>query len=206
MKNKYIKYFVFIVFLVILIYAFVSCKKTDDIELKTDNEISTEPEISETVEPEPEEDTEFDDDDWDDDDWDDEEDEEDDGVDTTTKEKATQDPNYNNPPQQTYYSYLTGIKCTRRKQRKRPVSIIINNYKPAMPMVGISHADIIYECMVEGGITRFMMVIADYEDVPVFGSVRSSREYFIDLSRTHDTIYVHAGGNPQDYDSLIYAR
>jgi len=56
--------------------------------------------------------------------------------------------------------------------------------------------------MVEGGITRLMMVLSDYEDVPVIGSVRSSREYFIDLSRTHDAIYVHAGGNPQDYDQF----
>ena len=101
------------------------------------------------------------------------------------------------PPK--YYCYLTGLECTRAYQRKRPVSIVINNIKPAMPNVGISKADIIYECIVEGGATRLMMILADYEDVNSFGSVRSSREYFIDLSRTHDTIYVHAGGNPQDY-------
>lgn len=101
-----------------------------------------------------------------------------------------------------YYSYLTGLECTRTEQRKRPVSIIINNIRQAMPNVGISHADIIYECLAEGGITRLMMVLTDYENVSVFGSVRSSREYFIDLSRSHDTIYVHAGGNPQDYDQF----
>ena len=68
-----------------------------------------------------------------------------------------------------------------------------------MPLVGLGRADIIYECMVEGGITRLMMVLSDYDEAPVFGGVRSSREYFIDLSRSHDTIYVHAGGNEQDY-------
>jgi hypothetical protein len=53
--------------------------------------------------------------------------------------------------------------------------------------------------MVEGGITRLMMVLSDYDDIPAAGGVRSSREYFIDLSRSHNTIYVHAGGNEQDY-------
>ena len=123
--------------------------------------------------------------------------------DNTTESKEQKQeytyPVYETP---TYYSYLTGQKCTRKEQRKRPVSVIINNIRPAMPNVGISYADIIYECMVEGGITRLMMVLSDYEDVPVIGSVRSSREYFIDLSRTHDTIYVHAGGNPQDYEQF----
>ncbi|MCL2158070.1 MAG: DUF3048 domain-containing protein [Oscillospiraceae bacterium] len=117
----------------------------------------------------------------------------------TTKKQPYTYPVYETP---TYYSYLTGLKCTRKEQRKRPVSIIINNIRDAMPNVGISKADIVYECTVEGGVTRLMMVLSDYEDVPVIGSVRSSREYFIDLSRTHDTIYVHAGGNPQDYDQF----
>jgi hypothetical protein len=98
-----------------------------------------------------------------------------------------------------YYSYLTGERVTRTNQRKRPVSIIINNISVAMPTVGVGRADIIYECMVEGGITRLMMVLADYENAPVFGSVRSSREYFIDLSQTHNTIYIHAGGSNRDY-------
>ena len=101
-----------------------------------------------------------------------------------------------------YYSYLTGKRVSRAQQQKRPVSVIINNIRQAMPTVGLSYADIIYECMVEGGITRLMPVFSNYEDIPAIGSIRSSREYFIDLSRSHDTIYVHAGGNPQDYEQL----
>ncbi|MCL2096878.1 MAG: DUF3048 domain-containing protein, partial [Oscillospiraceae bacterium] len=111
--------------------------------------------------------------------------------------------NRNQPQQlqqpQIYYSYLTGQRVSRAHQRRRPVSVIINNIRAAMPTVGVSRADIIYECTVEGGITRLMLIASNYANVPVFGSVRSSREYFIDLSRSHDAIYVHAGGNPQDY-------
>ncbi|MCL1859746.1 MAG: DUF3048 domain-containing protein [Oscillospiraceae bacterium] len=200
MKNKIFKKFLFITFLFFLIFAFASCKD-DKKTTEAQNEITTDSEISGTIETEEtiEDDTDYEEDD---DFWDDEDDEEDDddNLEGTTKKPKKEQVYPSNPT--TYYSYLTGIKCTRKQQRKRPVSIIINNYRPAMPMVGISHADIIYECMVEGGITRFMMVLSDYENVPVFGSVRSSREYFIDLSRTHDTIYVHAGGNPQDYDQF----
>ena len=195
MKNKFSKKSVFAVFLIVLIFVFISCKE-DKKSTETQNEVLTEPEISETAGTEDtiEEDTAEDDA---------TESSEEDEDDTDTTEKITKAPGvYPYPPAPTYYSYLTGIKCTRKQQKKRPVSIILNNYKPSMPHVGISHADIIYECMVEGGITRLMMVLSDYEEVPVFGSVRSSREYFIDLSRTHDTIYVHAGGNPQDYDQF----
>ena len=200
MKNKFVKKIFAAVFLLAAVLIFASCennKKTTD----THNEVTTvsedvsddeiETDINETETDETEEDTE------------DSEDSENDTAEDT-KPKTTRDPNYvqGAPLPVTYYSYLTGEECTRKKQKKRPVSIIINNYKPAMPNVGISRADIIYECIVEGGITRLMMVLSDYEDIKTFGSVRSSREYFIDLSRTHDTIYVHAGGNPQDYDQF----
>ena len=98
-----------------------------------------------------------------------------------------------------FYSFLTGHQVSRAQQRKRPVSIMINNVSQAQPTVGVGQADIIYEAIVEGGATRLMMLIADYDDVPVFGSVRSMREYYIDLSQGHDAIFVHAGGATSAY-------
>lgn len=101
-----------------------------------------------------------------------------------------------------FYSYLTGLECTKEEQRKRPIAVMINNIKPALPNVGTSYADIMYECIVEGGQTRLMMVLSDYENVPVYGSVRSSRDYYIDLAQAHDAIYVHAGGTDMAYVQL----
>ena len=195
---KILKKLVYAIFLIILLFVFASCKddkKTTD----TQNEITTDTETEEIIDSveteEDTEDTEFEDESEEDSDKD-----EDDETEETTKKR----PNNNTPyPTQTYYSYLTGLKCkSRKQQRKRPLSVIIGNSRDSMPNVGLSRADIIYECMVEGGITRLMMILSDYEDVPVFGSVRSSREYFIDLSRSFDTLYIHAGGNPQDYDQF----
>jgi hypothetical protein len=76
---------------------------------------------------------------------------------------------------------------------------MINNIRQAQPTVGVGQADIIYEAIVEGGATRLLMLLADYETVPVFGSVRSAREYYVDLSQGHDAIFVHAGGATSAY-------
>jgi hypothetical protein len=160
-------------------------------------EVPEEP-VSETPPPIIEPETE--DDDFSDDFFYIEEDETDDGeeedIEATTRR---QQPDQYFPPPAIHYSYLTGQRVSRAHQRRRPVSIIFNNIRVSMPHVGIAHSDIIYEATVEGGITRLMGIISNYANVPVFGSVRSSREYFIDLSNTHDTIYVHAGGSTRDY-------
>ena len=97
---------------------------------------------------------------------------------------------------------LTGEKGGEEMLTKRPVAIMINNLKASLPQVGISQADVLYECMVEGGITRLMMVVMDYENLGVVGSIRSSREYYIDLAQNHDAIYIHAGGSNQAYVEL----
>jgi len=97
---------------------------------------------------------------------------------------------------------LTGIYTGNDYSDKRPVAIMINNLKASLPQVGISKADILYECLVEGGTTRLMMVKMDYEDIGVTGSVRSSRDYYIDLAQNHDAIYVHAGGSNDAYVAI----
>lgn len=109
------------------------------------------------------------------------------------------------PAEEKFIDYLTGLECTKEEQSVRPISVMINNIKPAMPTVGVSYADILYECLVEGGQTRLMMVLHNYADVPVFGSVRSSRDYYIDLAQIHDAIYIHAGGTDAAYD-ILYER
>ena len=102
-----------------------------------------------------------------------------------------------------FFCFLTGRQVSRAQQRKRPVSIIIDNLRQAQPTVGVGSADIIYEAIVEGGSTRLLMILADYEDVPSFGSVRSARDYYVDLSQSHDAIFVHAGGSESAYRQMF---
>lgn len=93
-----------------------------------------------------------------------------------------------------HFCFLTGREVSFSRQRRRPVAIVINNIRQAQPTYGTGAADIIYEFLIEGGQARLMMLLTDYERVPVFGSIRSARNYFIDIVQGHDAIFVHAGG------------
>jgi len=78
---------------------------------------------------------------------------------------------------------------------KRPVAVMVNNLKAALPQYGIDQADIIYELPVEGGITRLMAVYADYTSVPDICSVRSCRYYYPIICLGMDAIYCHWGSD-----------
>lgn len=104
-----------------------------------------------------------------------------------------------------YINKLTGLETTQELVNNRPVAIMINNIKKATPQQGISHADIVYEVLAEGGITRLLCLFNDYASLPETGSVRSARDYYIDLSDAHDAIYVHCGTSPMA-DEVLRAR
>lgn len=101
---------------------------------------------------------------------------------------------------------LTGLPLDETSlHNHRPIAIMINNINVACPQEGISKAEVMYECTVEGGITRMMMLVNDYESLPTVGSVRSCREYYLDFSSNHDAIYAHIGGSEEAYTN-IYNR
>ena len=101
-----------------------------------------------------------------------------------------------------YTDPLTGTAVAKEEAERRPVAIMLNNINVALPQQNIGSADILYECQVEGYLTRLMGVYNDYEDLKAIGSVRSSREYYIDFAANHDAIYVHAGGSEEAYRNL----
>lgn len=90
------------------------------------------------------------------------------------------------------YNELTG-EWSADYVSKRPVAVMINNLKEALPSSSTKQADIIYECMVEGGITRIMPIFSSYEKLEKVGSVRSARHYYINIANEYDAIYVHYG-------------
>lgn len=90
-------------------------------------------------------------------------------------------------------SYLTGKWVDEKIGDHRPVAVMLNNIKEAQPMTGVSAADIIYECVVEGSLTRMMGIFENYENLDKIGSVRSSRNYFIYYALELDAIYCHYG-------------
>ncbi|MBO5110187.1 MAG: DUF3048 domain-containing protein [Clostridia bacterium] len=103
-------------------------------------------------------------------------------------------------PTDYYKNPLTGEESTVDYLKLRPLAILISNQKEVLgTQCGISQADVIYEFLVEGGITRMMMLTYDYENISMFGPVRSAREYALDMAVFHDAITVHAGGNFDAY-------
>ena len=76
---------------------------------------------------------------------------------------------------------------------QRPLCIMINNIVDAMPQSGISQADITYEMLVEGGITRYMCVFKDYSNLEKLGPVRSARHYYVQMANMLGGIYAHVG-------------
>lgn len=84
----------------------------------------------------------------------------------------------------------------------RPFAVMINNIRYAQPLCSVSEADMMIEALTEGGITRFLALYTDLEQVEHIGSIRSSRPCYISLARAFDAIYVHAGGSRQAYDLL----
>ena len=85
---------------------------------------------------------------------------------------------------------------------RRPLMVMIENHQDSRPQSGLQTADIVYEAVAEGGITRFMGVFycgqvagseANKYDV---GPVRSARTYFLDLASEYSDypLYNHVGG------------
>ena len=97
-----------------------------------------------------------------------------------------------------YTNPLTG-KPQAEPMTNRPFTVMFNNTKAAMPLQGVSQADIVYEILSEGNITRYMGIFSNIEAVEALGSLRSARKYFVDITQSYDGILLHAGGSNEAY-------
>ena len=88
---------------------------------------------------------------------------------------------------------FTGEWIDESLENQRPLCIMINNIVDAMPQSGISQADVTFEMLVEGGITRYMCVFKDYSNLTKLGPVRSARHYYVQMANMLDGIYAHVG-------------
>jgi len=93
------------------------------------------------------------------------------------------------------------IKIIDVNSNTRPYAVMINCHNEALPQSGLQNAYIVYELMVEGGITRMMALFKDV-NVDKIGSMRSARTQYLDYVYEHDAIYVHAGGAADAMDRI----
>ena len=101
-----------------------------------------------------------------------------------------------------YYNPLTGERTMSDISKLRPYAVMLNNKREALPQLGVSQADIIYEVCAEGGITRMEAIFQSMEGIGNLGSIRSIRPYYIELALAYDYIIIHAGGSEEAYYDL----
>jgi hypothetical protein len=80
------------------------------------------------------------------------------------------------------------------------VAVAINNVAEAMPQYGVVEAEVVFETLVEGTLTRLLAVYSDCVNLPDICSVRSYRYYFPPLALGFDAFYVHWGRDPSMID------
>lgn len=85
---------------------------------------------------------------------------------------------------------------------RRPVAIMVSNSYDSLPQWGISQADIIYEMLAEGRITRLLAIFKDPSKIEKLASVRSARPYFIDIAQSYGAVYMHFGGSVPAYEAI----
>ena len=112
---------------------------------------------------------------------------------TTKVQENVEEEDPNALPEGQMRSWLSGLPVDEKIGNRRPVAIMLNNLKAAQPMTGVSRADVVYEYVVEGSITRLMGLFENYDDMDKIGSVRSCREYFVYTMLEFDAIYLHFG-------------
>lgn len=100
---------------------------------------------------------------------------------------------------------LTG-EALEEVTENRPYAIMINNTAKAVPQCGISQADILYEIIAEGSVTRFLAIFEDLSDVNVIGPVRSVRPYFYQMAKHYGAILSSAGGSDEAISIIKKAK
>jgi hypothetical protein len=99
-------------------------------------------------------------------------------------------------------SFTTGLPF---EGEYKPVGVMIENSPAARPQTGMQSADIVYEAIAEGGITRFFCIFND--TLPeIVGPVRSLRVYYMNIQKEWDSIVVHWGGPHNGGDADVYGK
>jgi hypothetical protein len=98
---------------------------------------------------------------------------------------------------------LTGLPLANGDVlRRRPLNVRIDNAPPARPQSGLGNADMIFETLAEGGITRFSaMFLCSAGDADI-GPVRSARLIDLQLSPMFKAILVHVGASQAVLDMI----
>ena len=96
-----------------------------------------------------------------------------------------------------YRSEITNEWIDESLKDQRPVAVMIDNEKIALPHYGTAQADVVYEIMnstENSRVTRLMAIVKDYEKIEQLGSIRSTRPTNLLLAAEWNAILIHDGG------------
>ncbi len=91
---------------------------------------------------------------------------------------------------------------------RRPLAVMIENHLDSRPLSGLSYADVVYEAVAEGGITRQMgLFLCDIAGQNItLAPVRSARIYYTKIVTEYDALYNHVGGAGNCDDPTVDER
>lgn len=101
---------------------------------------------------------------------------------------------------------LTGEYVSKKKAKDwinlRPLSVMVNNHIDARPQSGLVYADLTYEIVAEGGITRLLPFYMSTKPEKI-GPVRSTRDYYLVLVKElGDAMLMHIGWSPRALEAI----
>ena len=100
-------------------------------------------------------------------------------------------------PEHSYRSELTNEWIDEDLKDQRPIAVMVDNERTALPHFGTADADVVYEIMnstLNDRITRFMVVVKDWEKIEQLGSIRSARPTNFMLAAEWNAVLCHDGG------------
>ena len=83
-----------------------------------------------------------------------------------------------------------------------PLAVMVDNFPAARPQTGLGAADIVYEALAEGGITRFLAIYTA-PDPGMVGPVRSARHYYVYWAAEYNAPIVHILASDEGYAALV---
>ena len=110
------------------------------------------------------------------------------------KDKKVEDVKKEEPEEFAAVYPLTGVG-TNENINNRAIAVMVNNHPKARPQSGLDKADIVYELLAEGNVTRFLAIFQS-EKPDKIGPVRSAREYYIELAKGYDGLFIAHGSSP----------
>lgn len=102
---------------------------------------------------------------------------------------------------------LTGVETSKDFDIERPaLGVKIENSTKSRPQAGLEHADIVYEELAEGGVTRFLGMF-HCDDADPLGPIRSARLVDPDILLEYTPVlFSFSGGNPIVKDKISNTR